>query len=47
MVTLRLPSRLKSDDVNRLCAFIRTLQDDSSEQRQIPRRVAEQDGLAA
>lgn len=47
MISLRLPSRLKSDDVNRICAFIRTLQDDAPEQRQIPRRVAEEDGLAA
>jgi len=41
MVTLRLPARLKSDDVNRLCAFIRTLQDDAPEPRQLPRRTTE------
>jgi GH24 family phage-related lysozyme (muramidase) len=41
MVTLRLPPRLKSDDVNRITAFIRTLQDDSAEPRQIPRRTGE------
>jgi hypothetical protein len=41
LVTLRLPARLKSDDVTRLCAFIRTLQDDSPEARQIPRRTGE------
>jgi len=41
MVTLKLPSRLKSDDVTRLCAFIRTLQDDSPEPRQIPEQTGE------
>jgi hypothetical protein len=41
MATLRLPKRLKSDDVNRLCAFIRTLQDDSPEQRQLPHRTGD------
>lgn len=47
MVTLRLPARLKGDDVNRLCAFIRTLQDDGPDQRQIPRKTGEDEGLAA
>ena len=41
MVTLRLPSRMKGDDVNRICAFIRTLQDDAPEPRQIPERTSE------
>lgn len=47
MVTLRLPSRIKSDDVNRLCAFIRTLQDDSAEPRQLPRRAGDDEEQAA
>jgi hypothetical protein len=47
MVTLRLPTRIKGDDVNRLCAFIRTLQDDSPELRQLPRRTGEEDQQAA
>lgn len=38
---LSLPPRVKPDDVNRLCAFIRTLQDDSPDQRQIPRKTGE------
>ena len=42
MVTLKLPSRLKSDDVNRLSAFIRTLQDDSPERRQLPERTGDE-----
>lgn len=42
MVTLRLPTRLKGDDVNRICAFIRTLQDDSPERRQLPPGEEEQ-----
>lgn len=36
---LELPPRMSSDDVNRLCAFIRTLQDDKPEQRQLPRQA--------
>jgi hypothetical protein len=47
MVTLRLPSRIKGDDVNRLCAFIRTLQDDTAEQQQIPRRAGQHEQDAA
>lgn len=47
MVTLRLPSRIKGDDVNRLCAFIRTLQDDTPEPRQIPRQTGEDEQRAA
>jgi hypothetical protein len=42
MVTLTLPSRLKGDDVTRLCAFIRTLQDDSPEPKQLPRHAGEE-----
>jgi hypothetical protein len=41
MATLRLPSRLTSDDVNRLSGFLRTLQDDTTEQRQLPERAGE------
>ena len=41
MAKLQLPPRVKPDDVNRLCAFIRTLQDDSPDQRQIPRKTGE------
>lgn len=40
---LELPPRMSSDDVNRLCAFIRTLQDDKPEQRQLPRQAGEQE----
>lgn len=40
---LELPARMSSDDVNRLCAFIRTLQDDKPEQRQLPRQAGEQE----
>lgn len=47
MVTLRVPPRMKSDDINRLCAFIRTLQDDSPEQRQLPQRAGEEEGQEA
>ena len=47
MVKLVLPPRVKPDDVNRLCAFIRTLQDDSTDQRQIPRKTGEEDQEAA
>lgn len=36
MVSLTIPPRLKPDDVNRICAFIRTLQEDSPERRQLP-----------
>ena len=38
-VKLELPPRMKGDDVNRVCAFIRTLQDDSPEAKQLPRRA--------
>jgi len=38
IASLTVPPRMKPDDVNRLAAFLRTLQDDS-EQRQIPRRT--------
>jgi hypothetical protein len=41
MATLRLPSRLTSDDVNRLSGFLRALQDDTTEQRQLPERASE------
>jgi hypothetical protein len=46
---LRLPKRLRGDDVNRLSAFLRTLQDDSPEQRQLPQQSSndEQESLAA
>jgi hypothetical protein len=37
-----IPARMKSGDVNRICAFIRTLQDDSPEQRQLPRQTGEE-----
>jgi hypothetical protein len=40
IASLTVPPRMKADDVNRLAAFLRTLQDDS-EQRQIPRRTGE------
>jgi hypothetical protein len=40
IASLTVPPRMKPDDVNRLAAFLRTLQDDS-EQRQIPRRTGE------
>ncbi len=36
MISLTLPQRLKGDDVNRITAFIRTLQDDSPERKQLP-----------
>jgi hypothetical protein len=39
MALLRIPARLHSDDVNRMSAFLRTLQDDQAEQRQIPRHT--------
>jgi hypothetical protein len=47
MAKLYLPPRVKADDVNRLCAFIRTLQDDSPDQRQIPRKTGEDGRQAA
>jgi GH24 family phage-related lysozyme (muramidase) len=47
LASLTVPPRMKSDDVNRLSAFLRTLQDDSSEQRQIPRRSGEEQDQAA
>jgi hypothetical protein len=42
MVTLNLPPRMTSDDVNRLSGFLRTLQDDLAEQRQIPKETGRQ-----
>lgn len=36
MVSLTIPPRLKSSDVDRLCAFIRTLQDNNPECKQLP-----------
>jgi hypothetical protein len=36
MASFTVPPRIKADDVNRICAFIRTLQDDSPERRQLP-----------
>lgn len=47
MVTLRLPSRLKSDDVNRICTFIRSLQDDAPGPRQLPRQTGDDEQRAA
>lgn len=41
MAIMRLPARLSGDDVNRLSGFLRTLQDDAAEQRQIPRQTGE------
>jgi hypothetical protein len=41
LVKLELPHRLKADDVTRLCAVIRSLQDDSPEPRQIAERAGE------
>jgi len=41
MISLTLPPRLKADDVNRITTFIRTLQDDSSERKQLPPRAGE------
>jgi GH24 family phage-related lysozyme (muramidase) len=46
-VKLTMPPRMKADDINRICAFIRTLQDESGEQRQIPRRTGEDQSNAA
>lgn len=45
VASLTIPPRMKADDVNRLAAFLRTLQDDS-EQRQIPRRTGEDEQAA-
>lgn len=47
MATLRLPTRLDKGDVDRLCAFLRTLQ--GEEQAQIPRRTGDssEEALAA
>jgi hypothetical protein len=39
---LELPPRMKGDDVTRVCAFIRTLQDDSPEPKQLPRGTGEE-----
>jgi hypothetical protein len=44
MAQLRLPTRLDKSDVDRLSAFLRTLQ--AEEQPQIPRRTGEDDGQA-
>jgi hypothetical protein len=41
LVKLELPHRLKEDDVTRLCAVIRSLQDNSPEPKQIPQRAGE------
>ena len=41
VVTLHLPPRMKADDINRLCSLVRSLQDDSSEPKQIPQRSGE------
>ena len=41
MVTMHLPPRLTSDDVNRLSGFLRMLQDDKAEQRQIPEQTGD------
>lgn len=47
MVTLQLPPRMSGDDVNRLSAFLRTLQDDERiDQRQIPEQTGEQSQAA-
>ena len=43
VVTLHLPPRMKADDINRLCSLVRSLQDDSSEPKQIPRQTGEED----
>jgi hypothetical protein len=45
MAQLRLPTRLDKSDVDRLSAFLRTLQ--SEEQPQIPRRTGADEALAA
>jgi hypothetical protein len=47
VVTLHLPPRMKADDVTRLCTLVRSLQDDSPEPRQIPRRTGENDEESA
>ena len=44
MAQLRLPTRLDKTDVDRLSAFLRTLQ--AEEQPQIPRRKGEDEGQA-
>jgi hypothetical protein len=41
MAILRLPARLHSEDVNRLSGFLRTLQDDAGEQRQLSEQTGE------
>lgn len=41
MISITIPPRLKSDDVNRITAFIRTLQDDSPERKQLPTQTGE------
>ncbi len=46
MVVLRMPPRLTSDDVNRLSGFLRMLQDDPQEQRQLPSRTSDQSEAA-
>jgi hypothetical protein len=39
---LHLPTRLAADDVNRLSAFLRALQDEQEEQRQLMRRTGQE-----
>jgi hypothetical protein len=46
VASLIVPPRMKSDDVNRLAAFLRTLQDDSPDRRQIPSRTGEREQAA-
>jgi hypothetical protein len=41
MISITIPPRLQADDVNRVTAFIRTLQDDGPERRQLPPGEAE------
>lgn len=45
-VTLNLPPRIPGDDVNRLQGFLRTLQADPAEQRQIPMQTGRQSEAA-
>ncbi len=37
MISMTIPPRLKASDVDRITAFIRTLQDNSPERKQLPR----------
>jgi hypothetical protein len=43
MISMTLPPRLKADDVNRITTFIRTLQDDSPERKQLPPHTGKDD----